>query len=243
MESTNDPSQQQQHGINIHQTDSLIGLWCGILRIVRADDILMIIAWILQAVKIITSTIAIYWGLGRHDWELSSKHAFQNAMRFEMFSMIFGTLCGIFGRVAFAVFLLYFIQRVSRLRTYLVWAIIVLQVVINVLFLAIVLAQCAPSVTGSWDSGSCRTSESVLVIEYLQGAINAASDICLTILAVGLVLQIRAPGYIKAGLGVLISLSLIATVAEIVDAVEGSQTRQEGSDLAYRLNSWNYWYA
>lgn len=90
-------------------------------------------------------------------------------MKFEMFSMIFGTLCGIFGRVSFAVFLLYFIQRVSRPRTYMVWVIIVLQVVINVLFLAIILAQCAPSVRGAWDAGLCRTSGSVLAIQYVQG--------------------------------------------------------------------------
>lgn len=115
-----------------------------------------------------TSTISIYWGLGRHDWEIPNKHAFQNAMTFEMVSMIFSTLCGIFGRVAFAVFLLYFIQRVSRLRTYLVWAIILLQVLINVLFLAIVLAQCAPSVDGYWDTGLCQTSQSVLAITYVQ---------------------------------------------------------------------------
>lgn len=63
MEFTIGPRQQQQPGINIHQTSSLIGLWvlfcissvvmtlrlisqCGILRIIRADDVLMIIAWV-----------------------------------------------------------------------------------------------------------------------------------------------------------------------------------------------------
>lgn len=210
MESTYDPRQQSQYGINIHQTDSLICLWVlfsissvvmilrlvsqfGILRIIRADDVLMIIAWvrtffhqryldsrlliflvwqILQAIKTITSTIAIYWGLGRHDWELPSKHAFQNIMKFEMLSMIFGTLCGLFGRVSFAAFLLYFIQRVSRPRTYLIWVIIVLQVVINVSFLSIILAQCAPSVNGAWDAGLCRTSGSVLTIQYVQGGMS-----------------------------------------------------------------------
>ncbi|KUL82899.1 hypothetical protein ZTR_10418 [Talaromyces verruculosus] len=259
MNSTNDP-RQQQNGFNTHQTDSLIRLWVlfsvssvvmilrlisqfGILRIIRADDVLMIIAWTLQAVKATTSTIAIYWGLGLHDWQLPSKQAFENVMKFEMLSMSFGTLCGIFGRVSFAVFLLYFIQRVSRPRTYLVWIIILLQVVINVLFLAIILAQCAPSVNGPWNAGLCRTSGSVLAIQYVQGAINAASNMCLTFLAVGLVLQIRASGYAKASLGILLSFSLIATVAEIVDTVEVSKTRNEGSDFAYRLNTWNYWYA
>ncbi|KAE8556539.1 hypothetical protein EYB25_001240 [Talaromyces marneffei] len=215
----------------------------GILRVVRADDILMIIAWIFEAAKTATSTIAIYWGLGRHDWQLFSEHNFENVMRFEMYSMTFGTISGMFGRVSFAVFLLFFIQRVSRPQTYFVWSIIVVQVVINVLFLAFTLAQCAPSVKGAWAAGMCQTSRSTLAVQYVQGAINATSNICLTFLAVSLILQIRASGYAKASLAILLSLSLIATVAEIVDTVEVSQTRNEGSDFAYRLNTWNYWYA
>lgn len=90
-------------------------------------------------------------------------------MKFEMYSVIFGTLCGLFGRVAFAVFLLYFIQRVSRPQTYLLWVAIVLQVVINVLFLAVVLARCTPSVKGAWNSGLCLTSELSMAIQYVQG--------------------------------------------------------------------------
>lgn len=90
-------------------------------------------------------------------------------MTFEMHSMIFGILCGLFGRVAFAVFLLFFIQRVSRPRTYLIWIIIVLQVVVNVFVLAYVLARCATSVKGAWNAGICRTSGSMLVVEYVQG--------------------------------------------------------------------------
>lgn len=62
MDSTNDP-RQQQTGFNIRQTNSMICVWVlftvtsvvmilrlvsqfGILRIVRADDVLMIIAWV-----------------------------------------------------------------------------------------------------------------------------------------------------------------------------------------------------
>jgi hypothetical protein len=62
MDSTNDP-RQQQTGFNIRQINSMICLWVlftvtsvvmilrlvsqfGILRIVRADDVLMIIAWV-----------------------------------------------------------------------------------------------------------------------------------------------------------------------------------------------------
>jgi hypothetical protein len=62
MDSTNDP-RQQQTGLNIRQINSMICLWVlftvtsvvmilrlvsqfGILRIVRADDVLMIIAWV-----------------------------------------------------------------------------------------------------------------------------------------------------------------------------------------------------
>lgn len=65
MESTIDP-RQQQNGFTIHQTNSLICLWVlfsvssvvmilrlisqfGILRVIRADDVLMIIAWVLTS--------------------------------------------------------------------------------------------------------------------------------------------------------------------------------------------------
>lgn len=52
-------------------------------------------------------------------------------------------------------------------------------------------------------------SRTVQVIKLILVAINAASDICLTILAVSLVLQIRASAYVKGSLGILISLSLM----------------------------------
>ncbi|OKL59081.1 hypothetical protein UA08_05625 [Talaromyces atroroseus] len=217
-----------------------------ILRIVRSDDVLMIIAWILQTVKAALSTIAVYWGLGRHDWQLASSEAFVDAMKYEMLSMIFGSLCGLFGRISFAAFLLYFIQRVSRIRTYVIWTVIIVQVVVTIVLLIYNMVKCAPSVHGPraiFETAECWTSPSIMALQYSQGAVNAASNLCLTILALGLVCSIHAASYAKASLGILLSFSLLATIADVLAIVGVSRTRHDGTDYAYRLDTWNYLYS
>ncbi|KAH8697148.1 hypothetical protein BGW36DRAFT_427120 [Talaromyces proteolyticus] len=254
---------QSLNGLNGSQTGNLICVWTlfsitstlmvlrivaqtRILRRIGVDDIVMIIAWALQTASSILCTIAISWGLGRHASDISSPEIYTGAIKYEMLAITTATLCAMFARISFAIFIFYFASRILRIYQYLIGVWIVVQVVFNIIPIAITWSYCSPIVSHTQNytnSELCWISPHVSGWLYTQGAINATSDICLTLLALSIVLAFNCCAWDKISLGILLSFSLLAMVAAIVKTVEVKLSQKSGQDFIYQLHIWNYWHS
>lgn len=134
---------------------------------------------VLQAVKSSLTTVSTYWGLGRHNWQLSGPGAFSNVIRYQTYAIIFGSLAGLFGRLAFAVFLLYFVRQFSRLQAYIIWFIIALQMIAHIVIITYINVHCHTQDIGrrgAWKAGLCGISGATLASQYaLRGLIFSSS--------------------------------------------------------------------
>ncbi|KAL1968903.1 hypothetical protein VTN77DRAFT_1264 [Rasamsonia byssochlamydoides] len=212
-----------------------------VLRKLGLDDGFMILAWICQAINCALNAVSVCWGIGRHDIYLTPEQ-YVNAIKYGLLAIPWGALCAMFGRISFIVFLLVFVMSVSYVRKRLLWALIVIQVVFNIPPVIVTFVQCQP-VSRVWDPfepGSCWNPAVVEDFGYVQGAVNAATDLCLTVIGAALVASLNVWLCAKISLSVLLSLSIIAMVAAILKTIKIQDA--DRPDLTYHFASWIHWY-
>lgn len=90
-------------------------------------------------------------------------------------------------------------------------AMIALQVLINVTCVIMIYAQCGSTVAALWGGAEAKCLDPVVQTDYgyFQSAFNSASDLFLTILPAVVIWSLQLRPLVKAGLSVLLCLSIL----------------------------------
>lgn len=151
----------------------------------------------------------------------------------------FSVLTSFLGRVSFAFFLLSVIGHTKEAARMTLYALIIVQVVINGLVIIQVYTQCGSKMSALWDPAVAATAHCInpdveTYIGYVQASLNSLCDLVLTILPVTIVWNLRLPTDTKVGLAALLCLSSFAFVASIAKAVE-IRLLSSGPDFTYHF--------
>ncbi|KAL2826162.1 hypothetical protein BJY01DRAFT_229887 [Aspergillus pseudoustus] len=195
-----------------------------VLRKFGADDIVMLGAYIVQGVASALCTVSASYGLGTSVQKLDY-HQIVNALKYAMISMPFGVVAPLLGRISFILFLLSSVITVHNFRRKLLWALIVLQTVINIIPCILQFTQCDP-VEALWDPlqlvTQCQSAMVVLRFGYFQGAFNALTDLILIMIGLAVIVSLKMRLSNKIVLGIILSLSSL--YADYIDVIENPLT-------------------
>ncbi|KAL3451749.1 hypothetical protein BJX65DRAFT_304333 [Aspergillus insuetus] len=213
-----------------------------IVRRPAADDFVMIGAWTLQLVASAISSVSAAWGLGTYFGALALEQR-RNIAKFAFVFLPFGVFGPMLGRVSFILFIRSsVVVEVFHLRRWLLWALLVLQVVLNVVPVIMEFTQCFP-VESLWDASegeeSCGEASSVQYYVYFQGAFNAFTDLILILIGVLVVIRLQLPLYTKIVLSVVLSFGVFAMAATILKSIQLRILRRH--DMSYGYAMWNIW--
>jgi len=199
---------------------------------VAIDDYLILIAWVYYILRIHTSariltreqfsevlhivflTVAWTKGLGRHFDTLTA--AQQQAALLWTIGVVelFSVIACMWGRMSFATFLLYIIGPTDPKKRFALWSVIAIQIIVNLVVLVQIYAQCGIHVTALWNYvvAAHTTCQSLMVetlIGYVQSGFNSLCDVCLTILPALILWKLNMPLGQKLGLGATLTLSIL----------------------------------
>lgn len=131
---------------------------------------------------------------------------------------VFGFLGPLFARISFCLYMLRVLGVASLTRKMSVWAIIALQVMVNITIVTVTLSQCG-SFHNLWKDGfapdaTCIRHDTARDIALATVSLNAFADLYLTVLPVLVIGKIQAMNMrTKVGIMATLGLSLFAAVA------------------------------
>ncbi|KAF2148577.1 hypothetical protein K461DRAFT_324883 [Myriangium duriaei CBS 260.36] len=192
-------------------------------RPLHLDDLFIALAFVVLLCFNISNQIGVHYGVGRHLFSLSDADR-EQTLKWIVITEPFAVLSSMFGRIGFAIYLLNLIGPTDHIQRGLLRAVMVLQVVFNVLVVIQLLGQCGKNISAMWDPAveAIATCQSPLVetnIGYVQSSINSACDLILTVLPFMVVSQLHLSMRTKIGLAGLLCLSMFAFVASLIKAV------------------------
>ncbi|KAF8853417.1 hypothetical protein BDZ45DRAFT_806696 [Acephala macrosclerotiorum] len=189
-------------------------------------DVMMFLS-VLSATGILTTlTIQKHYGLGRH-FSYLSPHQKIEALKYNFIGQPLGIvssriLAPAFGRNASCILMLQLFGTTSK-RRWVLWATFWQSLFVNSLTIILIFVQCKDA-RSLWDPiGHPSFCWSPTVQEYtgfVQGAINSATDLFLTLLPIRIFYTLKMSLHLKLGLGFLLGLSFFAFVASIIKTVE-----------------------
>jgi hypothetical protein len=201
----------------------------------------------LELLHMVFISIAFVHGLGQHFQELSPADQ-QTALFYQIgFIELFAVTPCMFGRISFAVFLLYLLvscvnrqDEVQKSRSGLMhelqggtakwkrtilWTVIVIQIVINLIVVIQIYAQCGSHFNALWNAdvreiATCQPPTVETYIGYVQSGLNSLCDITLTTIPAFILWNLQMPRREKITLACVLMLSIFAFAASLVKAVE-----------------------
>ncbi|KAL2811416.1 hypothetical protein BJX63DRAFT_276341 [Aspergillus granulosus] len=182
------------------------------------DDVVMLGAYIMQAIASGLCTASTYWGLGaRLATLMLDRTRVVNMLKYAMISMPFGVVGPMLGRISFILFLQNTVLTVHALRRKLLWGVIGLQLVINLIPIVLQFTQCKPA-NALWDpykfQTACRDALLVMRYGFFQGAFNALTDFGLIVIALLVIVHLKLRLQTKVALCLILSLSSLYGSAE-----------------------------
>ncbi|KAL4816829.1 hypothetical protein BDW67DRAFT_184300 [Aspergillus spinulosporus] len=212
------------------------------LRKFTLDDFVMVGAYILQGVASALVTVSTYYGLGSNIAALDYGQLV-GLLKYVMIGMPFGVLAPLAGRISFILLLLATVLSVHNMRRKLLWALIILQVIVNIIPCVLQYTQCSP-VEGLWNPKIVLTEcQGAILVQrwgYFQGAFNALTDLILIITGLAVVLKLKVHRWRKIILGLILSLSLLAMVAAILRTIQ--IYRLSSLQFSHSLALWAIWF-
>lgn len=155
-------------------------------------------------------------GIGQHIDNLSFEQIQRSMEYTTLLVEPFSIASSLFGRVAFCLLLTIVLERTNTWRTHVLWAVIILQILINSVTIIQILAQCGLHVAQHWSldpaiAGSvhCQNHSVQILIGYCLGGINCASDLLLCIMPVMILWNLQLPVAQKVGIAVMLMLSIL----------------------------------
>lgn len=196
-----------------------------IVRNVGWDDWTMAFSTLLAVITTCLVTLEVHYGTGRHAVYLSSSDI-TNSVKIIWLTVPFSTMSACFGKISIALLLMRIMDRKKSTRHFL-WFLIIALFIVNLLLTIITFAQCTP-VTFLWDRtnpdvsyhGTCWDHRVQQDYGYFQGAFSSFSDLILALYPLTFIWNLQLKLKIKIGLGAVMSLGLIATIASVYKTVE-----------------------
>lgn len=183
-------------------------------------------------------TIAQRWGLGRHFDTLTSNQSV-HALHYMVVSESFSIMTSYFGRMSFSAFLLGIFGVVAQRQRVTLYAIIILDTLINIIVMVQIYAQCGTAIGEEWDPAAhahnlCTSPDFETYLGYVQASINSICDLVLTVLPVTIIWSLHMALGTKIAIGALLTLSGFALLASVAEGVEISQLAN-GADPTYHF--------
>ncbi|MCJ1265819.1 hypothetical protein MMC22_005700 [Lobaria immixta] len=200
------------------------------------DDGIMLFALVLALLATVLTLIAIDRGLGRHLYYLTPWER-QQQSKYNSLSQTFCIMSLCFCKVSICISLLRIIQT-SRQRAmqWILYAIILLVLTVNVIVVITLYEQCRP-VSKVWNRkipGTCWAFPIELYVAIMQGAVSAFTDFLLSLLPIVIFQHLQIDKRSKIILCVLMSLGVFTGVIAIVRATQtGLSIRSSGNDSSY----------
>lgn len=178
------------------------------------------------------------YGMGRHIQTLDGSQISHQG-HYNRVDESFSIIPSYFGRMSFAAFLLGVIGSTGKPQKMILWAIIVVDTIINIVVAIQIYAQCGTHLAAKWNPAlaaiySCQDPEVETNLGYAQASLNSLCDLILTVLPITIIRKLNMPTGTKIGLGALLALSFFAFVASVAKAVEIRQL-SNGDDFTYNF--------
>jgi hypothetical protein len=168
------------------------------------------------------TTVAIHYGLGRHYLYLDPLDRSQS-LKWGVFTIAWGILSPMTGRISFCVTLMFLAGTDSRVRKWPIWSFIGIQILVNVACVVTFYAQCGTNLDIYWTPSKanmvpthCWDPTIQTKLGYFAGSMNCVTDAFLTVLPAVLIEHTKLSLKKKVGLACLLCLSVLALVASIV---------------------------
>ncbi|KAF2264002.1 hypothetical protein CC78DRAFT_517667 [Lojkania enalia] len=213
-----------------------------IVRRLRWDDWTMLISIILGIGNTATVQVAVDYGLGRHQDTLDDATVLK-ALKYDYLAQPTAIMAPAFGRVSLALLLLTFAGNIKA-RRWLLWGIIVLQLIINTLCFSLILGQCRP-IQLLWDKsleGSCWDLRAQEYYGYFQSSFNCTTDFILAICPAVVIWELQMALPEKLSLIALMGLGIFAMVASIIKTIL-LKAVGSSSDYTYTTSIIVIWYS
>ncbi|KAL4786936.1 hypothetical protein BJX76DRAFT_364758 [Aspergillus varians] len=189
------------------------------VRIIRScgwDDASILLALICALINTVLIAVSVEYGAGRHMDSLST-HEQQMTMKYQVLSQGFHVMSTNWGKVSVALFLIRIISKVKN-QKHAMYALIVIMTLINIGGVVTIYAQCTPTAR-IWDrsvKGSCWPQGAQRNYAFFQGSISALTDLILAIWPLFTIKNLQMALKVKAGLGGVLSLGIIAMIAAVI---------------------------
>ncbi|KIV84250.1 hypothetical protein PV11_00040 [Exophiala sideris] len=191
-----------------------------VLRKISLSDYLVVAALIFGIACNALFTVSAHFGLGRHIFYLTTKQLVAT-FKFLVIAQPFGMVSPMFGRMSLATYLLQLVGP-WKLNRYILYLVIGLEMLVNLVSVILYTSQCGTHPTELWNIQGpaaghyCLARSYATNFDYFQGSFNTLVDLVLTFIPMKLVISLKLRPRIKAGLMVLLGLSLLASVASIL---------------------------
>ncbi|KAL4964303.1 uncharacterized protein BDV14DRAFT_78356 [Aspergillus stella-maris] len=188
-------------------------------RLIRSlgwDDAFIFLALVCATLNSVLINISVSHGTGRHTSTLTLESQI-GAMKYQVLSQGFHVMATNWGKVSVALFLIRIISEVKNHKRGM-YALIVVMTVINAAAVGTIYGQCSPPDL-IWDhrvEGSCWPPGAQKKFAYFQGSFSAFTDLILAIYPLFTIKDLQMAMKVKVGLGVVLSLGIIAMVAAII---------------------------
>ncbi|KAL4936975.1 hypothetical protein BDV06DRAFT_232898 [Aspergillus oleicola] len=188
-------------------------------RLVRSlgwDDAFILLSFICATLNSVLINISVQYGTGRHTDTLDLENQI-GAMKYQVLSQGFHVMSTNWGKVSVALFLIRIISDVKNHKRWM-YALIIIMSVINIAAIGTIYGQCSPPDV-IWDHrvpGHCWPPGAQKKYAYFQGSASAFTDFLLAMYPLFTIKNLQMATKVKVGLGVVLSLGIIAMIAAII---------------------------
>lgn len=179
----------------------------------------------LEAIHMIFASVCYAHGLGEHFVELSSEEKSHAMFYIVAFLELFAITPCMFARISFAVFLLMIIGLTSKVKKSFLWIVIGVQIVMNLVVLIQIYAQCGNDFDAIWNlevaaHAHCQSPMVETILGYVQSGFNSVCDLILTTIPAFVIWDLKMPRRQKMVLACILMLSIFAFAASVVKAIQ-----------------------
>ncbi|RDW56607.1 hypothetical protein BP5796_13072 [Coleophoma crateriformis] len=186
-------------------------------------------------------TVQRHYGLGRHFFFLDP-HQRIMALKYNFIGQPFGIMGPSFGRMA-CVMLMLQLFGTTKWRRRGLWFLFWESLVVNTITIVLIYVQCE-HVQSLWDPighpGRCWSPKVQEIVGFVQGGLNSAVDLVLTIMPATIFWKLQISTRLKVGLVILLGLSIFAFVACVIKTVL-LQALGDRGDFTFNTVSFFIW--
>ncbi|KAI7221573.1 hypothetical protein KC333_g1685 [Hortaea werneckii] len=210
------------------------------------DDWFMLFALALALVHDALMTHAVVYGYGKHLIWLSPSNVGQS-VKFGTVSIGPAMLAPTAARISICFSMMFLVDTDVRVKRWPLWAIIVCQIIFNVVGVSLFYAQCGDNLSLIWSTekfyefyDTCLDPVAQRDYNYFLGSFNCLVDAWLTVLPAILIQHTSLSRRSKIGVGCLLCLTCLAMVAAAVKTYEAKQLSAIG-DYTFELSDLIVW--